>query len=213
MRRVALYARVSTPEQDNGNQLLRLREFAAANRWTVVREYCDTASGANMKRPALDDMMNAARRHEFDAIVAVRLDRLARSVVNLSMMAEELDRLKISMAFVDQPIDTSTSMGRFTRTILSAVAEIERDLIRDRTVDGLEKAKKKGKKFGRRTVHLTEYQLEKARAIVAEEPDISDREMARRFTGISRNTLVRELRKAGILKAHVYDDDEEEEDE
>lgn len=200
MRRVALYARVSTPDQDNATQLDRLRDMARSRGWEIAGEYADTASGANLNRPELRRLLGDARRRRFDAIAAVRLDRLARSVADIANTAEMLDSLGISMVLLDQPIDTSTSMGRFTRTILSAVAEIERELIRERTMDGLARARRSGHEGGRPARKLTPYQMDKARQILAENPEISNRALAAKFAGISRPTLIRELRDAGILR-------------
>lgn len=198
-RRVALYARVSTPEQDPEVQLDRLRDLARSRGWVVVAEYADIASGADMKRPKLDKMVAAARKGEFNTICAVRLDRLARSVVGMANLAEDLDAMGVAMVLLDQPIDTSTSMGRFVRTILSATAEIERDLIRERTNDGLAKARKAGRRGGRKPRRMSQYQLDKARAILADDPDISQRALCEQFDGISRPAVLRCLREEGIL--------------
>ena len=90
--RVALYARVSTNDQTAENQILELRAYCAARGWTVAREYVDTGiSGSTTSRPALDDLMQAARRRQIDAVVVWKLDRLGRSLQHLIEAAERLD--------------------------------------------------------------------------------------------------------------------------
>lgn len=101
--------------------------------------------------------------------------------------------------FTGQPIDTSTASGRFTTTILSAVAEFERELISDRTKDGQARARAQGKTIGRNPRKLSEYQKEKIRRILEEDLDISHYRLAQQFEGISRNTLIRLAKEEGLL--------------
>ena len=84
-------------------------------------------------------------------------------------------------------------------TILGAMAEFERELIVERTNDGLKRARKEGKTLGRKTVTLSEYQLEKARMILKDNPTISMNALSKQFTGISRNTLIKCLKEEGII--------------
>ena len=197
--KVALYARVSTDKQTNDNQLLRLREVVEARKYEVYQEYVDVASGANANRPALDRMRDDAKHHKFDKILAVKIDRIARSIINLLDVMTDLEKWGIKIEFLDQPIDTSTPTGKFTLTILGALAEFERELIRDRTNAGIKRAHAQGHKSGRRETKLSSYQIEKAKKILAENPDISNRKLAEQFEGISMNTLVKLLRQEGIL--------------
>jgi DNA invertase Pin-like site-specific DNA recombinase len=106
-------------------------------------------SGAKDRRPALDALKAAARRREITAVVAVKLDRLARSVRHLTALAAELDALGVALVVLDQSIDTSTPTGRLLFHVLGSIAEFERDLIRERTHAGLALARKRGKRFGR----------------------------------------------------------------
>ncbi len=149
--KAALYARVSTDDkgQDNLNQLVKLREFAANRRFESAVEFVDTASAANDNRPGLDKMLKAAKKHEFDIIVIVRLDRMMRSVQNTIKIIKDLDRWKVELFVLDQNIDFGTASGRLQYEVLAAVAEFERELIRDRTIDGLNRARRQGKKLGR----------------------------------------------------------------
>jgi len=149
--KVAFYARVSRHDKDQNpqNQVVKLKEFAQRHSWEVVKEYTDVASGAKASRPGLDDMLRDARAGHFKAILAVRIDRIGRSVVNLKNILEDLRHDKVDLICTDQDIDTSSSSGKFFFTILAAVAEFELDLIRDRTLDGLSRARAQGKRLGR----------------------------------------------------------------
>lgn len=148
--RVALYTRVSTADQHPEIQAEALAAYAEARGLEVVATYTDHGvSGAKSKRPALDRMMAAARKRQFDAIAITKLDRLARSVHHLTALGKELEALGVDLIVTEQGIDTTTPAGRFTFHILGAVAELERDLIRDRTVAGVQAAKRRGKRLGR----------------------------------------------------------------
>lgn len=147
---VALYARVSkadVEEQDPENQLIRLRESAKGH--LVVAEFVDRISGARDNRPALDDMRKLIRQRKIDLVIAVRLDRMGRSTIHLLELFKEFSQFGVEFRALDQPIDTGTVMGRLVLTILAAVAEMERELIRERTRDGLARAAKEGRVPGR----------------------------------------------------------------
>jgi DNA invertase Pin-like site-specific DNA recombinase len=149
IHRLALYARVSTGEQSCENQALALRAYATARGWPST-DYADQGiSGAKDRRPALDAMMAAARARKVDAIVCVKLDRLARSVHHLVTLGKELEALGVDMIVLDQGIDTSTPSGRLLFHMLAAIAEFERDLIRERVTAGLRRAQLRGTRSGR----------------------------------------------------------------
>lgn len=196
---VALYARVSTEGQETDNQMLRLRDAAESRGYIVYAEYIDVASGACSRRPQLDHMLADAKAGRIQKIMAVKLDRLARSVINLTGIMQNLEEWNVAVEFLDQPIDTTTASGRFTTTILAAVAEFERELICDRTKDGQARARAQGKMIGRPQRRLTDYQREKIRKILEDEPDISAYRLAQKFDGISRNTLIKLAREEGLI--------------
>ena len=131
-QKAALYARVSTDDkgQDNLNQLFKLREFARNREFESVIEYTDTASAADDNRPGLDKMLKAAKKHQFDIIVIVRLDRIMRLVQNTVKIINDLNRWKVELFVLDQNIDFGTASGKLQYEILAAVAEFERELIR-----------------------------------------------------------------------------------
>ena len=167
--RAALYARVSTVGQTEANQLLALTAHAQARGWTATEFVDHGVSGAKEKRPALDRMLAEVRRRKVDVVVVVKLDRLARSVRQLVSLAAELEVLGVDLVVLDQAIDTSVPAGRLMFHMLSAIAEFERDLIRDRVLAGLRRARltgtRSGKRIGRpREQHVA---LERARALLA----------------------------------------------
>ncbi len=187
--RVALYARCSTADQSVDLQLDGLRDYARARGFTVVEEDLDEGvSGAKARRPALDRLLADAHRRRFDAVAVWRLDRLARSVRHLVNVAGDLESLGVDLIALDQGIDTSTSAGRFLFHTLAAVGELERDLIRERTVAGVAAARRRGKRLGRPRVHVP---LARAQALLDEGHSVSA--TASRL-GVSRATLQRVLK-------------------
>lgn len=197
--KVALYSRVSTIEQEPDNQLFRLRAWAEASGWEVASEYVDVASGADPHRPAMGRMLADAKAHAFDAVLAVKIDRLARSMTNLLNVMQRLDSYGVAVRMLDQDIDTTSAQGRLLLIMLAAFAEFKRELIRERTRDGLARARAQGHMSGRPRRELTAYQLQKARDLVAADPNISPTALASHFAGISRKTAVRLFIEAGII--------------
>ena len=106
-------------------------------------------SGAREKRPALDALLAAVRARKIDVVACVKLDRLARSVHHLVALMREFEALGVDLVVLDQQIDTTTPAGRLLFHVLAAIAEFERDLIRDRVLAGLKRAKAQGVRVGR----------------------------------------------------------------
>src|SRR5262249_4547800 len=147
----ALYARVSTKHhgQDPETQLLPLREHASRRGFSIVGEYVDVGiSGTKENRPGLDQLMRDARARKFDALIIARFDRFARSTRHLVTALEEFQVLGIHFVSLNESIDTSTPMGKMVFTILGAVAELERNIIRERVIAGLHRARKQKKQLG-----------------------------------------------------------------
>lgn len=141
-QRAALYTRVSTADQHTENQLLELRQFAAARGWTVVREYEDAGvSGAKESRPALNALVQDARRRRFDVLVCWRLDRLGRNLRHLVLLLDELHALGVSFASLNEGIDATTPAGRLQMHMLAALSEFERGRIQERVRAGLARAR------------------------------------------------------------------------
>ena len=151
--RCAIYARVSTLDQHVENQLTELRSYVERRGWTAV-EYVDRGvSGAKDRRPALDELLKAARRRRFDVLVCWRLDRLGRNLRHLILLLDELQALGIAFVTLGEGIDTATPAGRLQLHILSAIAEFERSRIQERVVAGLARARAQGKRLGRPRLH------------------------------------------------------------
>lgn len=148
--RAAIYARVSTAEQDADMQTAELREFVKQRRWELALDIVDTGeSGAKNSRPGLDRLLAACRRRQVDAVVVWRWDRFARSLSFLVKSLEEFRALGIEFVSLHEGTDTSTPNGRLVFAIFGAIAEFERELIRERVKAGIEAAKRRGKRFGR----------------------------------------------------------------
>jgi DNA invertase Pin-like site-specific DNA recombinase len=151
-KRVALYARVSTDKQTCENQLNELRSIAERMQYIIVDEFIDEGiSGAKSSRPALDALMKSATQRRFDMVMCWSIDRLGRSLQNLIEILNELQSLKVDLFFMQQGLDTSTSAGRMMFSIFGALAEFERNLIRERVIAGQQRAISQGVKMGRPT--------------------------------------------------------------
>jgi len=148
--RVALYARVSTTDQSTESQLLDLRRYVSERGWNTFKEYVDEGiSGTKDSRPALNELMNDAKKRRFDVVLVWRFDRFARSTKHLILALEEFKNLGIDFVSYQENIDTSSPLGSAIFTIISAVAQLERDIIAERVKAGLRRAKENGKKLGR----------------------------------------------------------------
>jgi DNA invertase Pin-like site-specific DNA recombinase len=154
-----------------------LRAFVAARGWEPTEFVDHGVSGAKDRRPALDALLDAVRARHVDRVVCVRLDRLARSTRHLVTPAGDFEALGVDLVVLDQAIDTTTPSGRLLFHVLAAIAEFERDLIRDRVVAGLRRAKAQGRRLGRPRRHHID--VDQARALVAE--GLSLRAVARRL--------------------------------
>ena len=134
------YARVSTRDQNLDMQLDVLQ------RQNCVKIFCEKISGVK-KRPELEHCLSLLR--EGDVLVVYKLDRLARSLSEIVRICSELESKNIRIRSVKDNIDTTDYMGKFTMHIFAALAEFERNVIMERTREGREAARKRGKKFGR----------------------------------------------------------------
>ncbi len=152
MKKIAIYARVSTEKQTSENQLIELRSLCERLGYQVYQEYVDNGiSGAKGRndRPALDAMLKAATQRKFDMVMCWSIDRLGRSLQNLVEILNELQALGIDLYFQQQGMDTSTPSGRMIFSVFGAIGEFERNLIRERVLAGQQRAKANGVKLGR----------------------------------------------------------------
>ncbi|MBI2359041.1 MAG: recombinase family protein [Deltaproteobacteria bacterium] len=147
--KAAIYARVSTLDQEPENQLQELRRYVQARGWTAV-EYVDRGiSGAKDRRPALDELVRDATRRKFDVLVCWRLDRLGRNLKHLITLLDELQALGVAFVSLAEGIDATTPAGKLQMHILGAIAEFERERIRERVLAGLQRARAQGRRLGR----------------------------------------------------------------
>jgi DNA invertase Pin-like site-specific DNA recombinase len=153
MKTAGCYVRVSPGNPATASQLDTMTRYCAARGWTARTFIDDQLSGAFRDRPQFEALLAAARQRTIDLVVATRLDRLARSTVQLLTMAEELRELGVDLVVTEQAIDTTTPAGRLMFHVLAAVAEFERDLIQERRELGVASARRRGVRFGRPRVH------------------------------------------------------------
>lgn len=147
--KVAVYARVSTTDQTCDNQLLELRGYVHARGWQSTEFVDGGHSGAKESRPALDALMKAVHRRQVDVVVVVALDRLGRSLSHLVRIIEDWQRLGVSLLSLRDGLDLSSASGRLQLHILAALAQFERERIRERVLAGLQRARTQGTRLGR----------------------------------------------------------------
>jgi DNA invertase Pin-like site-specific DNA recombinase len=153
--KAAIYARVSTTDQNCEMQLRELREYCARHGWDVCREYVDTGwSGSKVRRPQLDRLMADARLRKMDCVVVWKLDRWARSNVHCQESIGELQALGIRWLATTQGLDTDqlNPMSRAMLGMMAVFAEFEREMIRERVKAGMNAARHRGRQLGRRKV-------------------------------------------------------------
>jgi DNA invertase Pin-like site-specific DNA recombinase len=161
---VALYARVSTIDQNCEMQLQDLRRYAA-QRFGGCREYVDTGvSGTQRKRPQLDAPMKEARKRVFDVVIVWKFDRFARSVKHLVDSLAEFRALGIDFISYTENVDTTTPSGQLLFHIMGAVAQFERDLIAERVRAGIAHARAQGKHIGRPRAEIDAAEVRNQRA-------------------------------------------------
>ncbi len=191
MKRVAIYARVSTSEQSTESQLLDLRHYTKERGWHLYQEYCDNGvSGTKDSRPALNKLMNSAKKRKFDTVLVWRFDRFARSTKHLVLALEEFKSLGIQFVSYQENVDTGSPLGNAIFTIIGAMAQLERDIIAERVKAGLRRAKSRGKQLGRRQVPV---EIEKIRQLRSR--GLSLRAIARQ-AGISHTKVAQILKNS-----------------
>lgn len=181
--KAAIYARVSTFDQEPENQLQELRRYVEARGWTAV-EYTDKGvSGAKDRRPALDLMLTDAKRRRFDVVVCWRLDRLGRNLKHLITLLEDLQALGVAFVSLAEGIDATTPAGKLQMHILGAIAEFERERIRERVLAGLQRARTQGKRLGRPRASVPANRVQSVSGLSLDD--------AARTLGVSRSTVKR----------------------
>jgi site-specific DNA recombinase len=201
MPRAVAYIRVSTAEQARegwslGVQRKRVRAYCAARGWRLTKVYADEGISSAVHRPAFEAMVEDVLADGVEVIVAMKLDRLGRSAAGLLSLYERLERKGVRIVTIEDGIDTSTANGRLMRTILAALAEWERDVIRDRTRNGVRAAMDAGRRVGQPPFG---YAVREGRLVKhPDEQRTLQRIRARHGDGASLATIARGLNDAGI---------------
>ncbi len=193
MKRCAIYARVSTPEQRIDNQLYDLRKFAEQRGFEVASEFTDVGvSGTKARRPGLDAMLKDARNGKFGVVIVAAFDRVARSTKHFLSVVDELDSLGVEFISRRENIATDGAMGRLFLTIISSIAELEADLIRERIRAGMRRRRLDGLSVGRQPLDVDHD------AIVADRLSGMSLTATAKRHGISRASVVRFVREARL---------------
>ena len=191
MKKAAIYARVSTPDQHVETQLYDLRDLAAKRGHTIIREFEDRGvSGSKSKRVGLDAMLSSARRRDFDVLLVAAFDRIARSTKNFLEIVDELNELGIEFVSAREAIDTGGPMGRMFITLVGSIAELERSLITERIKAGMRRVRLEGWRLGRAPLNIDHDALVRDRLA-----GMSLTKVAKKY-GISRASVVRFAREA-----------------
>ena len=144
--KVAIYARVSTEEQDADKQELYIKEYCERHQHEIYKVYKDVISGTTTSRPAFNQLLTDMRQYKFNALIVTKLDRIGRSLSHLLSIFDELKNKGVEFIAITQNIDTTTASGKLQLQILGAFAEFERNLISERTKEGLKHAIGVGKR-------------------------------------------------------------------
>lgn len=145
--KIAIYIRTSKRDQNPANQKIQLVEHAKNKGWEF--EVFEEQESTRKTRPVKEEVLKLLRNGKFDGVLIYKLDRWARSLQELIINIDEIKNRGKHFIVLTQPIDTSSSSGMLMLQILGAFAEFEREIIRERTIAGLERAKAQGKKLGR----------------------------------------------------------------
>jgi DNA invertase Pin-like site-specific DNA recombinase len=155
VRKACVYARCSTSDQQVSNQLIEVRDHCSKMGWEIVKEYIDEGLSGTLsrdKRPAFNEMIKDGYRKKFDSVVCLDISRLGRSMKNLIMFLSDMKDRDIGICSVRQGFDTSTSMGSIMYQFVGILSEWEALMISERTLAGLERARREGKTLGHRKV-------------------------------------------------------------
>jgi DNA invertase Pin-like site-specific DNA recombinase len=202
----ALYARCSTQDkgQDPELQLVPLREYCQKRGLSIAGEYIDIGvSGTKDRRPKLDSLLDAARKRQIDLILVWKLDRFGRSLRQLVNTLEELSSLGVGFISYQDNLDMTTPQGRLMFHIIGAMAEFERELIRERVRAGIDNARRKGRRHGRKPNPPVD--LARIIALHLKDPVLSVRKVAA-AVGMKKSTVQKTLVlfKAGLLDKYGF---------
>ncbi len=191
MKRAAFYVRVSTVDQHPETQLRELREYAKNRGLTIAGEYVDHGfGGAKARRPALDRMLEDARRSRFDTLIVWSCDRLARSTKHFLQVLDELDSCGVQFVSLREAFDTSGALGRAFLGIVAVLGEMERALLIERVRSGMARARAEGRQIGRARLDV-----DRSQVITDRRSGMSLTQVAKRHN-ISRASVCRLMKEA-----------------
>ncbi len=196
--RVAIYARISTADKDQNPdmQLLPLREFAAAQGWTVAGEFTDRAPATDLRaRTAWRELLEQAARRRVDLVLVWRIDRAFRSVLDAATTLERLQAWGVGLRSYTEPwLDTTSPFGEALYYITAAYAQLERGILAERVRAGMDRTRRQGRRLGRPGGTRQEGFTERWRELA---PQVTvgavSRRRAARMLGVSRTTIDRLL--------------------
>jgi hypothetical protein len=195
--KAGIYLRVSTDDQNTDLQLAELEAFAKHRGWETIIYTDHGISGAKFDRPGLDRLLADADSKKLDVVMSWKLDRIGRSTQHLAGIINRLLKADVGLVVPSQGIDTSfgsiNPACKLQLNVLAAVAEFERDLIRERTKAGMKAAKARGSAIGRLTV-VQKWQYDSAKSLVTTCNFVTVTSMAKRL-GLSLGTASRLKRK------------------
>ena len=191
MKKAAIYARVSTPDQHLENQVIQLKTLASQRQIEIVRQYSDRGvSGSKARRPGLDAMMADARKGEFSVVLVAAFDRIARSTKNFLEIVDELNDLNVEFVSARESVDSSTAQGKMFITMISGFAELEKSILIERIKSGMRRARMDGRRLGRAPLDIDRDALVRDRL-----SGMSLTQVAKRHR-VSRATVVRLVKEA-----------------
>ncbi len=135
--KIAIYVRISTEQQDLDNQIELCKKHCEVKGYEIYKIYQDVYTGTVSSRPSFNELLEDMRHYKFSAVVVTKLDRIGRSLQHLLSMFDEFNNKGVQFIAVTQNIDTTTSAGKLQMQIMGAFAEFERNLISERTKEGL----------------------------------------------------------------------------
>ncbi len=144
-----LYARVSTVDQSTDMQLSALRDYCTKRGWENTIEFCEQASGADIRRPMRAEIIKLAKQRKIDAILVWKLDRWGRSTIDVMNTIQEIRECGVTFVSLTEAIDLSTPLGQMFLTLCAAFAQMERDLIRERVQSGVDRYREIHGEWGR----------------------------------------------------------------
>jgi DNA invertase Pin-like site-specific DNA recombinase len=163
---VAVYARVSTEDQELQQQIASCRRFCEYKGYEVARVFSEKVSGAKAKRPQYLELVKELRQMQYGGVVVFRLDRLGRNSRELALLIDELENKGIKVLSVNESFDTSTAMGRAMRELIYVFAQLEREQISEATTQRLAAVKLAGKRLGQKP--LSGFQVNKVKELATQ---------------------------------------------